>query len=59
MILNVEYEIGNSIVKKTFKGDDIARMFEKARECKEYKDCHTATFEVEEVDENGDKCGKC
>lgn len=46
-------------IKKTFEGDDAFKLLERARKHKLYKEHDTITFELEEVDEYGDKCGKC
>lgn len=55
MKLNVYY--GN--IKKTFKGDDASELFDKARKHRLYKEHNRITFELEEVDEDGDKCSEC
>ena len=55
MILNVYY--GN--IKKTFKGDNASKLFEQARKHKLYKEHSEITFEIEEVNEYGDKCSEC
>ena len=59
MKLNVTYETNKGIIKKTFKNKNVEKLFEMARNCKEYQDCHIATFDLEEVDEYGNKCGEC
>lgn len=59
MILNATYETKTGTIKKTFIHKYKHVLFESARNCKEYRDCHSVTFELEEVDEYGNKCGEC
>lgn len=59
MILHVTYETDNGVIKKTFKHHYPDKLLEAARNCDAYKKCHTVTFELEEVNEHGDKCGEC
>ena len=58
MILHVTYEMNNKTIYKVFKNRYTHVLFDCARNCEEYRKSHTVTFELEEVDEYGDKCCK-
>lgn len=55
MKLNVYY----GLIKKTFVGDEASELFDKARADRLYKIHSDITYELEEVDEYGDKCCEC
>lgn len=56
MILHVTYETDKGIIKRTLKHRYQHVLLESARNCKEYRDSHTVTYDFEEVNEDGDKC---
>lgn len=45
-------------IKKTFEGDNVFDLFDKARNHKLYEESQEIIFELEEVND-GDKCREC
>ena len=59
MRLNVTYEMNSGVIQKRFEHHCKETLFKLARSCDLYKSSHTVTYELEEVDEDGDKCSEC
>lgn len=59
MILHVTYETNKGNIERTFRHKYKHVLLEAARKHPLYFNCHAVTYDFEEVDEYGDKCGEC
>jgi hypothetical protein len=59
MILTVTYETDKRTILNRYYGADLELLFDLARNCKEYRDSHTVTFDIDEVSDYGDKFIEC